>query len=124
MFKIKKSNNNDIITITFNAKFEVFQGVRIGPPKNLKYNEWFRCDFSTGVHLLVCQITYFGSDEMMQENKWYDGQISIIGAGNLPPFDTESKLENLELEKEYWLHSGLDVVGKCKLISPIKIIRD
>ena len=121
IFKNKENHIYKNTTITFKAQFEVFHGVRVGTPKNLKYNEWFRCDFSTGIHFHPCQITYLGSDEIMQENTWYDCEITILAIGNLPPFDPESKFENIEFEKEYWLHAGFDVVGKCKLLSIIRV---
>ena len=121
LFK-KKKRKTDNNTITFKAQFEVFHGVRVEPPKNLKYNEFFECEFSTGARPLECKITYLGKNEIMKENTWYDCEIMIIDIGYHSPFnpDPSSSREKMEFEKEYWLHSGVDIIGKCKLLSIIK----
>lgn len=75
----------------------------------------------------MCSVIYLGEDENMQQHKWYDGIIELPYGEKFPPhcvkFDSELS-EPINLHEDYHLNSGPEIVGDCKLLEVIEIVRD
>jgi hypothetical protein len=128
--------------IRFRAKFMVYDSPKIGVPKELRYNQDFRCSFSIEIQELVCRIIYLGYDETMNQKTWYEGIIELPYAERHPPFNQtyESRMllkkekdirnllfrkklyEPILLDKNYSIKVGKEIIGECILCDVIEIV--
>lgn len=113
--------------IRFKTKFEVYDSPRVKIPREKHYNENFWCSFNTKRQLIMCSIIYLGEDESMRQKKCYDGIVELPYGEKFPPycinFDPELS-EQIDLDEYYYLNVGGEMIGVCKLLEVIEIVRD
>jgi hypothetical protein len=113
--------------IRFNAEFKVSSCTRVGIPKNKKRGENFWCSFNTGQQLIMCNVVYMGTDDMMQENVLYPCIIELPYGEKFPPYCIQINpelCEPINLDENYNLNVGGETIGASRLLDVIEIVRD
>lgn len=111
--------------IRFKCKFKIYN-IKI-TLSCIKYGEKFSSSFDTTKQSIASTVIYLGEDELMQENKWYDGIIELLYGEKFPPYAIElirELSEPINLNQNYSLNCGQFKSGECELLESIEIIRD